>query len=74
MATVNLNQGVPTLTEGQARALALKLESFWSELSPAEQAHFNLALSRMADDTSDVSGHASMAEYGFLLAFIAALL
>ena len=53
--TATLHQGVPKLTEGQAKALALKLESFWSELSPAEQTHVNLALSRMADDASDVS-------------------
>ncbi len=74
MAPATLPQGVPKLTEGQAKALALKLESFWSELSPAEQAHVNLALSRMADDMSDVSAHASLAEYGLLLSLIAVLL
>ena len=74
MAITNVNHGVPKLTEGQAKALALKLESFWSELSPAERAHFNLALSRLADDASDVSAHASLAEYGFLFALIAAFL
>ena len=74
MATANLKQGVPRLTEGQSKALALKLESFWSELSPAEQAHVNLALSRMTDDTFDVSAHATLAEYGLLLSLIAMLL
>jgi hypothetical protein len=74
MTVTNLNQRVPRLTEGQSRALVLKMEAFWSELSPAEQAHVNLALSHMADDTSDVSAHASLAEYGLLLSLIAMLL
>ena len=74
MTTANLNHGVPRLTEGQAKALALKMEAFWSELSPAEHSQVNRALSRMGDDSADVSGHASMAEWGYLVAFIAALL
>jgi Flp pilus assembly pilin Flp len=50
------------------------MEAFWSELSPAEQSQVNRALSRMGDDSSDVSGHATLAEYGLLLSLIAVLI
>jgi hypothetical protein len=73
MGTASLNQGMPKLSEGQAKALALKLESFWSELSPAEQAHVNLALSRLADDTSDVTGH-GLTEYSAFLLMVLQLI
>jgi hypothetical protein len=74
MEMSNLLHGVPRLTEPQVKALGQKMETFWSDLSPAEQAHVNLALSRMADDTSEVSGHAVLTEYGLLLSLIASIL
>lgn len=73
MDTAPLPQGVPKLSQGQAKALALKLEAFWSELSPEEQAHVNLALSRMADDTLDVSGH-GITEYSVFLLMVLQLI
>jgi hypothetical protein len=74
MAPTNLNQGVPSLNEDQAKALTTKMEAFYCDLSPEEQVHVNKALRHMASDTSDVTGHASMSEFHLLLIAIYLLL
>ena len=59
-------QQAATLGEEQARILAAKLETFYEGLSPEEQAHLNVALSRIADDEVDVTGH-GLIEYSTYL-------